>query len=124
MLVCSGVLAVSMPLVYGAGRATTPGGNRWSLGNRDATLAVAPWVERAQRAHANLVENLPTFAILVLVAHVTLAANELTAIGATVFFAARLAHAITYVAGIIYLRTLLFFVSIAGEALILLQLFA
>jgi len=43
-----------------------PGGMQWALGNRDEPLAVPAWTARAVRAHANLIENLAPFTILVL----------------------------------------------------------
>ena len=122
MLVLSAVLCLLLPGVYGYGRARAPGGNAWGLSNREQPFEVPAWVGRAQRAHLNLVENLAPFAALVLVAHVTLASSELTAIGASVFFGARVAHAIAYIAGIIYLRTLLFVVAMVGQVLIFVEL--
>jgi uncharacterized MAPEG superfamily protein len=123
MLVWSALLCVSLPVVYLIGRSGVPGGLAWGFGNRDVPLEVAPWVRRAERAHANLVENLAPFAILVLVAQVAGKANATTATGATLFFWGRVAHAAVYVAGIPYVRTAAFFVGTAGEILILLQLF-
>ena len=123
MLVASGLLCLSIPFVYLAGRSGAPGGTQWGFGNRDTTLAVPAWTARAERAHANLVENLTPFAIVVLVAHVTGKANATTALGAELFFIGRVAHVIVYTAGIIYLRTAVFFVAAVGEFLILLQLF-
>ena len=122
MLVWSALLCLLMPTVYLVGRSSRPGGLAWGLGNRDVPLDVAPWVRRAERAHANLIENLAPFAILVLVAHVAGKANATTALGATLFFWGRVAHAAVYVAGIPYLRTAAFFVGTAGELLILAQL--
>ena len=72
------------------------------------------WLRRCNRAHVNLVENLPAFAILVLVAHVTGEANTTTAAAAMVFFWARVLHAIGYIAGIPYLRTILFAVGVVA----------
>jgi uncharacterized MAPEG superfamily protein len=123
MLVATAVLCLLMPLTYLVGRMQTAGGLEWGVGNRDQPLEVTPWAARAQRAHNNLIENLAPFAILVLVAQVSGAANALTAIGATIFFCARVAHAAVYIAGIVYVRTAVFFVGMAGELLILLQLF-
>lgn len=123
MLVLSGVFALVMPLTYATGRLLRPGGTRWALGNRGEPLEVAEWTGRAHRAHLNLIENLPTFAILVLVAHVTGEASEVTALGSMIFFWSRLAHAVVYTAGIIVVRTIVFYVAVAGEALILLELF-
>ena len=123
MLVASGLLCLTIPFIYLAGRSQTPGGTEWGFGNRDTRLAVPAWTARAERAHANLVENLTPFAIVVLTAHVTGKANATTALGAELFFAGRLAHVIVYTAGITYVRTGVFFVAAVGELLILLQLF-
>ena len=122
MLVLSAVLCLLLPLPYLMARATTPGGAAWGLGNREEDFRFPAWAGRAERAHRNLVENLAPFAILVLVAHVTGRANATTALGATLFFWGRLLHAVIYLAGIPYLRTAVFFVSIVGDVLILLQL--
>jgi uncharacterized MAPEG superfamily protein len=62
------------------------------------------------------------FAILVLVAHLSGQANDLTALGARIFFWARVAHIIVYTAGIVGLRTLVFGAGLAAEILILVQI--
>jgi uncharacterized MAPEG superfamily protein len=100
-----------------------PGGVAWAFSNRDASIEPAPWVGRAVRSHQNFVENLAPFAIFVLVAHVAGKSNDVTALGATIFFWARVAHALSYVGGVLYLRTAVFFVAWFGELLILSQLF-
>jgi uncharacterized MAPEG superfamily protein len=122
ILVYTGVLSLLLPMVYLVGRVITPGGLKWGVGNRGGEMRFPGWSERAQRAHANLVENLAPFAILVLVAHLSGQANDLTALGARIFFWARLAHAVVYIAGITGLRTLIFLVSVAAEILILVQI--
>jgi len=123
MLVASGLLCLLIPTIYLAGRAQTAGGMQWGFGNRDTALAVPAWAARAERAHANLVENLTPFAILVVAAHLTGKANATTALGAELFFAGRVAHVIIYTAGITIVRTAMFFVATFGEVMILLQLF-
>jgi uncharacterized MAPEG superfamily protein len=122
MLVWTGFLCLLMPVTYLIGRSSVPNGLAWGFGNRDTALPVPVWTARAERAHANLVENLAPFAILVLVAHVAGRANATTALGATLFFWGRVAHAAIYIAGIPYLRTAAFFVATAGEVMILAQL--
>ena len=124
MLVYTGLLSAVIPLVYGAGRAQVTGGLPWAFGNRDTTLQGVPeWAQRAVRAHNNLTENLAGFAILVLVAQVAGKANGSTALGAEMFFFGRVAHLVVYTAGWVYVRTAVFVVAVAGEILILLQLF-
>jgi uncharacterized MAPEG superfamily protein len=122
MLVGSALLCLTFPAVYLAGRVQVPGGLKWDLGNRERPLEAAPWVDRAVRAHANMVENLTPFAILVLVAHVTGRADSTTALGAIIFFAARVAHAVVYIAGITGVRSAVYIISLVGEAIILARL--
>lgn len=71
-----------------------------------------------------MLENLPHFSVLVLVAVLADGTNQLTAGGAWVFFVARLVHATVYIAGIPYLRTAAFFAGVAAELLILSQLWS
>lgn len=92
-------------------------------GNRDDLPPITGWAGRARRAHANMLENLAVFAIVVLVAHVAGKANATTALGAALFFWARLAYAVIYVAGVPWLRTATWAVSVAGIVLIFTQLF-
>ena len=123
MLVASALLCLSIPYISLVGLARAPGGMAWGFGNRDVPIAVPAWVERTRRAHANMAENLAPFAVLVLVAHVTGKANGTTALGAELFFLGRVAHLLVYAAGIPVVRTLVFGVAVAGELLILSQLF-
>ncbi len=53
-------------------------------------------------------ETIAPFAVLVIVAHVAGASNEMTAFWAMVFFLARVAHAVVYWMAIPYVRTLVF----------------
>lgn len=122
MLVWSALLCVSIPLVSVSGLLLMSGGPAWGFGNRDEPFPVPKWIERTRRAHMNMVENLAPFACLVLIAHVAGKANGTTALGAEIFFAARIAHALVYIAGIPVVRTLVFVVSTVGELMILLQI--
>lgn len=88
----------------------------FAAGNRDEAYELPVWGERANRAHRNMLENLPIFVALILVVQLGGATNETTALGATLFFWARVAHAIIYIAGIPYLRTAAFGVSLVGLA--------
>jgi uncharacterized MAPEG superfamily protein len=123
MLVWSAVLGLLFFNTYATALFAIPGGMGWGFGNRDQPLELPPWAARARRAHANLVENLAPFAVLVLVAHVTGKANATTALGAQIFFWGRVAHAVLYITGVPYARTAAFAVALVGEILILFQLF-
>ena len=123
MLVWSVVLCLAIPYVAVIGLFLVPDGVPWAFGNRDTAIEFPPWVGRARRAHANLVENLVPFGILVLAAHVTGKANCTTALGATIFFWGRIAHFLIYTMGIPYARTAAFGIATVGQIMILIQLF-
>ena len=69
---------------------------------------------RAERAQKNLLANLPAFGALVLVSATAGISNETTVWGAQLFFWARVAHAVIYIAGIPYLRTVAFVAGLSG----------
>ena len=123
MLVATGLLCLLNPTIYLAAEMLAPGGLEWGLSNRAEPFKLPEWAARAKRAHLNLIENLAPFAILVLVAQVSGKANGMTALGAEIFFWARVAYVGVYTAGIVGVRTAVFFVATAGEVLILIQLF-
>ena len=91
-------------------------------GNREGMAPATGMAGRAARAHRNMLESLVLFAALVLVATIAGRANEMTALGAQLFFWARLAYAVVYLIGIPWLRTGVWTVSVVGLVLIFLQL--
>ncbi len=92
-------------------------------GNREGMPEIRGWAGRAARAHRNMLENLVLFAALVLVAVVAGKTNGTTLLGAQIFFWARLAYAGIYLAGIPWLRTGVWALSVVGLAMIFVQLF-
>jgi len=93
-------------------------GPKSALGYPDSVPELPKWIGRGARAHANMIENLPAFAALVLVAHVGGVANEMTALGAAIFFWGKLVHVIVFMLGLPYIRTAAFFASWIGMVLI------
>ncbi|HKU46246.1 MAG TPA: MAPEG family protein [Burkholderiales bacterium] len=91
-------------------------------GNREGLAPCTGLAGRAQRAHHNMLESLVLFAALVLVAVVAGKTNATTLLGAQLFFWARLAYAVVYVAGIPWLRTLVWLASMVGLVIIFVQL--
>jgi uncharacterized MAPEG superfamily protein len=92
-------------------------------GNREGLPPFTGWVGRAYRAHHNMLENLVLFAALVLIAAISNKTNATTLLGAQIFVWARVAYAVIYLAGIPWLRTLAWTVSVIGLILIFCQLF-
>jgi uncharacterized MAPEG superfamily protein len=112
-LVASAALTFVLMLIAVMG-ATFAVGLPKLAGNREPEPEVGGWAGRAQRAHRNMLENLVLFAILVLVAHAAGISDGVTRLGAALYFWGRVAHAVMYVAGIPWLRTAAFGVSVVG----------
>ena len=74
------------------------------VGNREG-VGELTGCRRAGRAHRNMLENMVPFAALILVAQATGVSNEMTVLGAQIFFWARLAYLVIYIAGIPWVRT-------------------
>jgi uncharacterized MAPEG superfamily protein len=122
LLVWAGILALVQMLIA-VMAAQMQVGLPALAGNRDNMPPLTGWAARATRAHLNMLENLVVFAIFILAAHAMNRFNATTALGAQLFFWARLVYAIVYVIGIPWLRTLIWGVSFAGIVLVLSQLF-
>jgi uncharacterized MAPEG superfamily protein len=91
-------------------------------GNREKMPAMIGWAGRAERAHRNMLQSLVLFTALVLVAQATGRLDGTTALGAQLFFWARLVYAGVYVAGLPWVRTGVWAVSVLGLLLIFVQL--
>ena len=116
-LLLSAILCFVQMLIAAAG-ANQQVGLPALAGNREGLPEMTGWAGRARRAHLNMIENLVLFAALVLIAAAAGKANATTATGALIFFWARLAYAVVYLIGIPWLRTLVWFVSVIGMAMI------
>lgn len=124
MLTYTAILCLLTPYIGIAGLALLPGGLMWGMGNRDTPYEVPAWIERVRRTHANLVENLLPFGVLVLVANVSGKADATTATAATAFFAARVAYTAIYIAGIPMIRTMVYGIGVLAQVVILTRIFA
>lgn len=89
-------------------------GNDWAIGPRDKGPTMTQTAGRLKRAHANLMESLPIFAVLVLMTHLTDEYSDVTMIGATLFFWARVLYVPAYLYPLPMVRTLIWLVSIIG----------
>jgi len=112
------VILCFVQVVIAASGANQQVGLSTLAGNRQGLPDIVGWGGRARRAHLNMIENLVLFAVLVLIAAVAGKANATTALGAAIFFWARLAYAVIYLIGVPWLRTLAWFVSVIGMAMI------
>lgn len=118
MLISSAVLTLLLAMPYSAGFLLTRG-LYVMAGNREDFPAGTGWIGRAHRAHLNMVENMVPFAALVLGAAVAGKADGWTALGSQVFFYSRVLHAVVYIAGVPWIRTLAYLGGVVGMAMVL-----
>lgn len=119
VLIWSGILTLLMVLVASLIRAEawTPAGFLVALGNRENMPAPVGFAGRADRAAKNQIEAMAIFLAVVLAAHIA-GKSAQAAYGATIFFWARVVFWPVYLAGIVYLRTAVWTVSLIGLFLI------
>jgi uncharacterized MAPEG superfamily protein len=95
-------------------RSWTPAGQKLAFGNREAMPEPSPIAGRAQRAALNNLENLVLFVAAFVAARLAGAAPEAVLPGAQLFVWGRVVYVGVYLAGIPYLRTLVWLVSVIG----------
>ena len=121
MLVYS-VLLFLVVILMQAGLAISQNGLMVQAGSRDNLQEPTVLRKRLQRLTGNLQENLIMFAIAVLAANAAGVSNDTTVLGASIFFYARVAHAIVYAFGWPMIRPLFYFASLYGTFVILLEI--
>ena len=109
------LLAASLIRVKG----WTFAGTLIAFGNRDNLPDATSFAGRATRTAQNTLENFVLFAAIALVAHAAGVASPKVALGAQVFFWARVVYIPVYYAGIVYLRTAVWTVGIIGLAMMI-----
>jgi uncharacterized MAPEG superfamily protein len=116
-LAFTAILTASLWIPYVIAQVTTNGALK-PPNYIDPTPRLLPlWGKRADRTYINAVENLAPFAALVIVVHLAGKADAMTAFWAMCYFWLRLAHAVVYLLGIPYVRTLIFtlgYVAVVG----------
>ena len=99
-------------------------GLKWNAGNRDGEVKPLTGVAaRAERASRNFLETFMFFAAAVLAVVLAHRNTAHTALGAQVYFWARVAYWPVYAAGIPYLRTLIWIAAFWGFLQVLEALF-
>jgi uncharacterized MAPEG superfamily protein len=89
----------------------TRAGVRLAFGNREALPEPSALAARAERAARNMLENMVLF-VAVFVAAAADGTDPTT--GSAIFFFARLAYFVAYLAGIVYVRSVLWAVALLG----------
>lgn len=98
-------------------------GLAFNAGRRDeAGPPVGQTTGRLRRAQANLFETLPLFAAGILIAHLAGREGALTFWGAWIYLVARIVYLPLYVAGIPYVRSAIWALSLTGLVLVLIAI--
>lgn len=95
-------------------RGWTLAGMITGLGNRDAVPQPSLLAARADRAAKNMLEGFLLFVGVVVAARYAGAPSDQLALGSTLFFWARVAYFVVYLAGVAYLRTAVWAVGVVG----------
>lgn len=95
-------------------RGWTPEGLQIALGNREGVPEGSSLAGRAERAARNMLENMVLFIAIAAAVRFAGKTGSQADFGAMLFFWARVVYWPIYLAGIIYLRTLAWTVSIVG----------
>jgi len=106
-----------------AAAVTRERGTAWNASARDGTPPPPGRIAaRLQRAQANFLETFPFFAAAVLAVVLTQRQDATTALAVQLYFWARLIYVPLYAAGIPYIRSLVWVVSLVGIVLLLWRL--
>lgn len=102
-------------VLIAAALSTRQRGLTWNVGARNgAPRPLTGVAARVDRASRNFLETFAFFAAAVLAVVIAQKTSPATALGAQIYFWARLAYLPVYAAGIPYLRTLIWAVSLWG----------
>jgi uncharacterized MAPEG superfamily protein len=123
-MLCWSVVLGLLQIVIAATCSVSQRGLGWAAGARDGVVSPLTGIGgRLDRARANFLETFPLFLAVVLTAHLLQRHDSLTVLGAQLYFWGRLVYVPLYAAGVAYVRTLAWVVSMVGIVLLLVALF-
>ena len=93
-----------------------------AVGSRDDCREPSTYCKRTLRLRDNMLENMLLFAPVVLMAAAMDVSNATTVLGAQLFFYARVGHAVVYLGGWPWIRTVLWAAGLVGTVLIAIEL--
>ncbi len=122
MLSLTGLVLLLLTIIQGT-RNVLALGLPTAAGNQDDISPWTGWNDRLNRAVRNAIEAISIFAPVVVAVEFADANNATSALGAQIFFFARLLHAPIFVLGIPYLRTTAWTAGVVGIVMVALALF-
>jgi uncharacterized MAPEG superfamily protein len=116
-LAYTAILTASLWLPYVVAQSMTNGVLKPGNYKDPTPRPLPPWGKRADRTYVNAVETFGPFAAVVVIAHLAGKTSSMTAFWAMSYFWIRVTHAVVYLLGIPYIRTIAFtlgYVAVAG----------
>ncbi|HXH32403.1 MAG TPA: MAPEG family protein [Bacteriovoracaceae bacterium] len=100
-------------------------GGKWLASNRDRAAGpeLVAWAARCERAHANLKDNFPAFAVAILLLGALEKFDGTTEIAAGLYLAGRVIHFISYGLGNVRVRFLSFVLALVANVVLLWKCF-
>jgi uncharacterized MAPEG superfamily protein len=124
-MLCWSVVLGLVQLILATSLATRDQGLAYNMSARDLPApSVTPLSARMLRAFGNFRETFVYFAVAVLVVTVTAKNSPTSALGAQIYFWARLVYVPIYAVGIPVVRTLVWATSVVGLVMVLLAALA
>lgn len=114
-----GVLLLLVHVIVQSTLSDLSKGIGWALGPQDERREQNPVADRVQRALRNYLETFPAYAALALTIAVTEASTDLSALGATIWFWARVAYIPAFASGIPLVRSVAWLTSMGGLVMML-----
>ena len=121
-MLCASVALLFVLVIIQAAAGAQAQGAMTMANHRDNLGPPSVWQSRTKRCVDNHREGLILFAPLIIVAALTNTSSELTVYGAQMFFYARVAHAIIYLAGWPYIRPIAWSIGMIGIVMVFVAL--
>jgi len=115
-----GVILLLVHVIVQATLSDLSKGLGWALGPQDEPRDQNAVADRVQRALRNYLETFPAFVALALILTVTDRGTDMSALGAAIWFWARIAYIPIFASGIPLLRSAAWFASVVGLVLMIL----
>ena len=123
LLLGCAVIVGLVQLMWAAAAARGQQGLKWAGGPRDEPAPITGVAARLDRASKNFMETFPLFAAAVVTAYLAAKLGPLTLWGSALYVGARALYPAAYAAGIRFVRTLIWGVSMVGLLMVVIAIF-
>ena len=122
-LLAAAIVVGIVQLFWAAAAARGQQDLKWAAGPRDDPMPITGVAARLDRAFRNFLETFPFFAAAVLAAALVAKLGPLTLWGSALYVAARALYVPIYAAGVRTIRSIVWFVAMAGLIMVIVALF-